>query len=200
MPLDPPLKTGARVEILTHKEPQPSRDWMNPSLGYLQTTSARNKVRQWFRNQGREEAVVHGRELVERELARLDLRHATIEQVAEALKYPGAEERYAAVGYGDRSTQSVTSAALSIELEKAAASAAGDRGGAARAGQAGHAGPPDRRHRRGARPPRPLLQPGAALGERRAERFPVLELYVASVTTKPITLSTNAITPTYWTG
>ena len=119
VPLDSPLKTGDRVEILTHKEPQPSRDWMNPSLGYLRTTSARNKVRQWFRKQGRDEAVGHGRELCERELLRLDLRHATVEQIAEALKYPGIDELYAAVGYGDRSTQSVTSAALSIELEKA---------------------------------------------------------------------------------
>lgn len=119
VPLDTPLHTGDRVEILTHKEPQPSRDWMNPSLGFLRTASARQKVRQWFRRQGRDEAIAQGRDMVERELARLDLKHATLADVAAALKYPGVEELYAAVGYGDRSTHSVTSAALSIELEKA---------------------------------------------------------------------------------
>lgn len=119
VPLDTPLKTGDRVEILTHKEPQPSRDWMNPSLGYLRTSSARAKVRQWFRRQGRDEAIAQGRALIERELARLDLRHATIDDVAAVLGYPGTDELYAAVGYGDRSTQSVAGAALGIELEKA---------------------------------------------------------------------------------
>ncbi len=119
VPLDTPLKTGDRVEILTHKEPQPSRDWMNPSLGFLRTASARAKVRQWFRRQGRDEAIAQGREMLERELARIDPKHATIEEVAERLEYPGVDDLYAAVGYGDRSTHSVTSAVLSIELEKA---------------------------------------------------------------------------------
>ena len=116
--LDTALVTGDRVEILTQKKPQPSRDWMNPGLGFLKTTSARNKVRQWFRKQGRDQAVHDGRDLVERELSRLDLRHTTLEDVVALLKYADAEELYAAVGYGDRSSHSVTSAALSIEREK----------------------------------------------------------------------------------
>ena len=116
--LDSTLKTGDRVEILTQKKPQPSRDWMSPSLGFLKTTSARNKVRQWYRKLGRDAAVTHGRETVERELARLDLDHATLADVLEVLKYEQAEELYAAVGYGDRSSHSVTSAALSVERLK----------------------------------------------------------------------------------
>lgn len=118
-PLDYQLKTGDRVEILTHKEPQPSRDWMNPSLGFLKTASARGKVRGWFRKQGREEAVQSGRELVARELTRLDLEAATVEEVAAMLEYPKLDDLYAAVGYGDRSAHSVSSAALSIERQKA---------------------------------------------------------------------------------
>ncbi|HQK19558.1 MAG TPA: RelA/SpoT family protein, partial [Polyangiaceae bacterium] len=47
VPLDYQLKTGDRVEILTHKKPNPSRDWLNPASGTLRTTSARSKVRQW---------------------------------------------------------------------------------------------------------------------------------------------------------
>ena len=45
------LKTGDRVEILTHKEPHPSRDWQNPTNGYLYTRAAINKVRHWFKQQ-----------------------------------------------------------------------------------------------------------------------------------------------------
>ncbi len=117
--LDSALETGDRVEILTQKEARPSRDWMNPNLGYLKTTSARGKVRAWFRKQGRAEAIRSGKELVERELSRLDLLHTTLEDVLEVMKYADAEDLYAAVGYGDRSSHSVTSAAFSIEREKA---------------------------------------------------------------------------------
>lgn len=117
--LDTPLATGDRVEVLTHKKPQPSRDWMNPNLAYLKTASARSKVRQWYRKQGREEAVQNGRDLVERELSRMGLEHATLDDIVALLKYADAEELYATVGYGDRSSHSVSSAALSIERQNA---------------------------------------------------------------------------------
>jgi GTP pyrophosphokinase len=116
-PLDYQLKTGDRVDILTQKEPGPSRDWMNPAFGYLKTSSARQKVRQWFRKQGRDVAISQGRELVEKELSRLELRHATLEGIAELFKYPSVEDLYAHIGYGDRSVESVASAALQLERD-----------------------------------------------------------------------------------
>ncbi len=119
VPLDHALKTGDRIEILTHKVPHPSRDWMNPSFGYLKTNSARQKVRHWFREQGRDKAVAEGKELVDKELGRLGLAYATLEEIAELLKYTSVEELYAHVGFGDRSSQSVASAALHVEREKA---------------------------------------------------------------------------------
>lgn len=119
VPLDYQLKTGERVEILTHKKPQPSRDWMNPSFSYLKTSSARTKIRGWFRKQGRGEAIQAGQQLVDKELGRLDLEHATVEEIAELLKYPSVDDLYAAVGYGDRSSQSIASAALHVEKDKA---------------------------------------------------------------------------------
>jgi GTP pyrophosphokinase len=115
VPLDYQLKTGDRVEILTHKLPRPSRDWMNPGLGYLKTASARAKVRHWFREQGRPEAISEGRELVMKELGRLDLGRLSLEQLAHELGHESAEDLFAAVGYGDRRPASVTSAALQIE-------------------------------------------------------------------------------------
>jgi GTP pyrophosphokinase len=49
VPLTYQLQTGERVEILTAKQPNPSRYWMNPHTGYLKTPRARAKVQQWFR-------------------------------------------------------------------------------------------------------------------------------------------------------
>jgi RelA/SpoT family (p)ppGpp synthetase len=119
VPLDYQLKTGDRVAILTQKNEGPSRDWLNPNSGYLRSSNARSKVRQWFRTQNRETALAQGRELVEKELGRLDLRHTNVEDVAERLRYASVDELLLAIGHGDRSSQSVASAALSIEREKA---------------------------------------------------------------------------------
>jgi RelA/SpoT family (p)ppGpp synthetase len=117
VPLDYKLKTGDRVEILTHKQARPSRDWMNPALGYLKTAAALSKVRHWFREQGRPEAIAAGRELVAKELGRLDV-SVSLEEIAAELGHPDVEELYAAVGYGDRRPATITSAVLNLEGQK----------------------------------------------------------------------------------
>lgn len=114
VPLDYHLKTGDRVEILTQKQAQPNRDWMSPALGFLHTSSARSKVKHWFRQQGREPAIAAGKELVQKELARLELR-PSMDQLAKELKFSSLEDLYAAVGYGDRRPQAISSAALQLE-------------------------------------------------------------------------------------
>jgi GTP pyrophosphokinase len=76
-------------------------------------------VRQWFRTQGRDTAIEQGRDVVDKELGRLALEHTGVAAVAESLKYDSVEDLYAAVGFGDRSPQAVTSVALSLEREKA---------------------------------------------------------------------------------
>ena len=119
VPLDYQLKTGDRVEILTHKHPSPSRDWLHPGFGFLHTSSARSKVRQWFRDQGRDAAVQQGKEIVERELGRLGLSHVTQTDVATRFGYGKLEDLYAAVGFGIRSSHALASAALQIERQKA---------------------------------------------------------------------------------
>lgn len=117
--LDHQLKTGDRVEILTQKEPRPSRDWMNPEAGFLKTNSARQKVRHWFRQQGRDAAIADGKDIVDKELGRLELKYATLADIVELLKHQTPEELYASVGFGDRSGQSIASAALHVERDKA---------------------------------------------------------------------------------
>ena len=70
--LDYQLKTGEQVEITTAKRGGgPSRDWLNPNLGYIKTARAKNKMRQWFRQQDRELNITAGREMLQNELNRL---------------------------------------------------------------------------------------------------------------------------------
>ncbi len=73
--LSHPLKSGDQVEIVTAKRGGPSRDWLIAALGFVHTARARNKIRQWFRRQDREQNVERGRELVDKELRRLSLDH-----------------------------------------------------------------------------------------------------------------------------
>ena len=70
VPLNHALTNGQRVEIVAAKQGGPSRDWLNPELGYAHSHRARTKVRQWFKAQQHEETLAQGRAIVERELQR----------------------------------------------------------------------------------------------------------------------------------
>jgi GTP diphosphokinase / guanosine-3',5'-bis(diphosphate) 3'-diphosphatase len=100
--LDTPLKNGDIVEVLTSKSPKgPSRDWLNPSQGYVKTAHARDKVRQWFRRQQRDENIARGRDMLEKDLERLGLVDAKLEEIAKQFKYDKLDDFLAAIGYGD---------------------------------------------------------------------------------------------------
>jgi len=101
VPLDTVLQTGQRVEILTVKQGGPSRDWLNPNLGVLKTSRARNKVRAWFRMQDHDKNAQEGRELLERELHRLNLINVNLDKLAARLKFARVEDLCAALGHGD---------------------------------------------------------------------------------------------------
>ncbi|KRT62701.1 MAG: (p)ppGpp synthetase I SpoT/RelA, GTP pyrophosphokinase [Chloroflexi bacterium CSP1-4] len=110
VPLDYRLKTGDIVEIVTTKGAHgPSRDWMK----IVRTSHAREKIRQWFKRQERDENIVHGREALERELRRLArtslerLGSDKVAEMAEAYKYGSVDDFYAAIGYGAVGAQQV---------------------------------------------------------------------------------------------
>ncbi len=105
--LDYQLKTGDRVQIITDKQASPSRDWLNPALGYVKTSRARSKIRRWFREQDREENILQGREVVERELKHLGVEQIGHEKVARLFDYASASDFYAAVGFGDINAQQI---------------------------------------------------------------------------------------------
>jgi RelA/SpoT family (p)ppGpp synthetase len=116
VPLDHVLATGDRVEIITQKNGKPSRDWLNPHLGYVRTASARTKIRQYFRQQERDLAISQGREIVERELERLRLERLSVDAVAALYpKHEDTDDFLAAVGFGDIVSQSIGSRLLELE-------------------------------------------------------------------------------------
>jgi len=83
------------------KEGEPSRDWLNPALGYLVTHRARSKVRTWFRQRDVGEQVSLGRSLLDKELKRLGVVDANQEKLAQRLKFGKLDEFFAALGRGD---------------------------------------------------------------------------------------------------
>jgi len=114
------LKTGDRVEIITAKQASPSRDWLNPALGYVVTSRARSKIRRWFRRQDRGKNILQGREFVERELKHLGMEHLAHERVAELFDFESLSDFHAAVGFGDINSQQIASkvAELTSDEEK----------------------------------------------------------------------------------
>src|SRR6056297_1443097 len=118
VPLTYELKTGERVEILTAKQGQPKRDWLQPALGYLKTSRARAKVQQWFKSQAREENIDAGRHLLEREFRRMALTSVDYKRIAARVQLSTVEDMYAAVGAGDLSSSQVVHAAESLIGDK----------------------------------------------------------------------------------
>ena len=101
------LKTGEQVEIITQKEPNPSRDWINADNGYLKTSRARAKVINWFRKVDYDKNLAAGDDILEREVARHGL-GLNKDQVASFLKeklsrfnVKTVSDIYAGIGAGD---------------------------------------------------------------------------------------------------
>jgi GTP diphosphokinase / guanosine-3',5'-bis(diphosphate) 3'-diphosphatase len=106
--LDYQLKNGEIVEIVTSKAPKPpSRDWLNPNLNYVKTAHAREKIRQWFRRQQREENIARGKEILDKELQRMGLTKTDEADLAAVFKHDKVEDFLAAIGSGDISPQNV---------------------------------------------------------------------------------------------
>jgi len=97
VPLDTPLASGQRVEIVAAKSGGPSRDWLNPALGFLRSHRARGKVRQWFNARSLAQTVAQGRAAVEKEQRREGATQANLEQLAHKLGFAKNDELFAAV-------------------------------------------------------------------------------------------------------
>jgi GTP pyrophosphokinase len=98
VPLDYRLKNAEAVEIITAKSGGPGRDWLNPGLGYIKSSRARSKVRQWFNSREIASVVAAGRAAVERELQREAKRAVSLEELAKRLGFDKPDDLFAAAG------------------------------------------------------------------------------------------------------
>src|SRR5690606_124292 len=118
VPLTYRVQNGDKIEIITGKEAQPSRDWLSPQGGYLAASRSRAKVRNWFRQQDKDQNRSQGREIVDREMARLSARELTADRIATELKLPNAEALYIALGAGDVTSTAVANAVQRLRKEE----------------------------------------------------------------------------------
>jgi GTP diphosphokinase / guanosine-3',5'-bis(diphosphate) 3'-diphosphatase len=109
VPLDHRLENGEIVEVLTTKAPHgPSRDWLN----FVKTSSAREKIRQWFKRERRDENIQKGREMLDKEFRRLrqmslsGVKDDQLLELAQEFKLATIDDFVAAIGYGDISARS----------------------------------------------------------------------------------------------
>jgi GTP pyrophosphokinase len=124
IPLNQPLQNGDSVEIVTGKQPNPSRDWLVPSLGYLASARNRAKVRGWFRKLDEGENRAQGQTMYERVIERLGVRAPPLPDILAELDLATADALYLALGSGDLTLAQVIGAMqrrLAVEREPAPA-------------------------------------------------------------------------------
>ena len=107
VPLSRELLNGQKVEIIKGPEAIPNRDWLRASLGYLNSSRARSKVRAWFKKQAAEQNLQAGRSLLEREVKRLAMTSLDYKRLAQKLNYKTVDDLYVALGAGDISTSQI---------------------------------------------------------------------------------------------
>jgi GTP pyrophosphokinase len=107
VPLNTPLQNGQTVEVITTKEGGPSRDWLNPELGFLTSHRAKSKVRAWFNGLAMAQTVARGREAVEKLLQREGKTSMKLEDVAAQLGFDSAEDLFEVVGKDELSLRTI---------------------------------------------------------------------------------------------
>ena len=110
VPLTYRLQNGEQVEVLTTRQGTPSRDWMNPHQGYLKTSRAKSRVRQWFKRQDVEYNISAGRGQLDRELHRLGITGLPVEKLAGWFNFRHVDDLLAALGRGDINSSQLANA------------------------------------------------------------------------------------------
>jgi GTP pyrophosphokinase len=107
VPLNTPLRNGQTVEVITVKEGGPSRDWLNPELGFLASARAKAKVRAWFNALAMQQTVGRGREAVEKLLQREGKTAIKLDDLAVQLGFKNAEDLFEVVGKDELSLRTI---------------------------------------------------------------------------------------------
>jgi GTP pyrophosphokinase len=101
VPLTTQPRSGDRIEILTTKVSEPSRDWLSAHHGYLHTSRAKEKVRAWFRREAHEANIVAGKLSLEKELRRLALDDVDLAKLATHFRLKSVDELYVTIALGE---------------------------------------------------------------------------------------------------
>ncbi|MBT2151945.1 GTP diphosphokinase [Pseudoalteromonas tetraodonis] len=101
VPFTHQLSTGDQVEILTQKQPNPSRDWLNPSLGYIKSSRARAKIHHWFKQLDRDKNLSAGKEILDNELQKLELTYKDLDPAIKRFNFKELDDLMVAIGAGD---------------------------------------------------------------------------------------------------
>lgn len=119
VPLNYTLSNGETVEIMASKSGKgPSRDWLNPNLGYVKSTHGRDKIKQWFKKGERGTNIERGKEILERELRHIGI-SAAPDEIASLFDFSNVDDLLAALGCGDISpTQLALKLAPEVEKEE----------------------------------------------------------------------------------
>ncbi|MEO7954777.1 MAG: bifunctional (p)ppGpp synthetase/guanosine-3',5'-bis(diphosphate) 3'-pyrophosphohydrolase [Polaromonas sp.] len=107
VPLNTPLQNGQTVEVITVREGGPSRDWLNPELGFLSSHRAKSKVRAWFNALAMEQTVAKGREAVEKLLQREGKTAMKLNDLALQLGFKTADDLFEVVGKDELSLRTI---------------------------------------------------------------------------------------------
>jgi len=115
VPLTCQPASGDRIEILTAREPAPSRDWLSPQLGYLNTASARGKLRAWFRREDLAANLAAGRQILEREVRRLAVSEELMDRLPARLGRKGRDDLLVGLALGEVGVAQLTRAMLETQ-------------------------------------------------------------------------------------
>lgn len=123
IPLTYTLNTGDRVEILSIKQGEPNRNWLNPNLGYIKTSRARTRIKHWFNRRNRDINIEAGEQLFQREIKRLHARQVTAKSMAQNFYFEQEKDFFEALGKGQINERQLLSAIQkqiqpSLKLEK----------------------------------------------------------------------------------
>ncbi|QIQ20258.1 GTP diphosphokinase [Zophobihabitans entericus] len=96
------LQMGDQIEVITQKQPNPSRDWLNPNAGFVNSSRARAKIQAWFKKQDRDKNILAGRQTLDTELEQLGLTLKDVEKILiDRYNAHSFEEVLASIGSGD---------------------------------------------------------------------------------------------------
>ena len=107
VPLNTPLQNGQTVEVITAKDGGPSRDWLNPDLGFLASHRAKSKVRAWFNALEMSQTIAKGREAVEKLLQREGKTAMKLDDLASQLGFKAADDLFEVVGKDELSLRTI---------------------------------------------------------------------------------------------